>query len=89
LETTGLDSTKHDTIEIGALPVNQNSDTAKAFHALVKPHRRVTKERTLMVYTTAVIALGYAGRQRRNRRTFGSLNRILKQSFSSYKHWKY
>ena len=43
LETTGLDSTKHDVIEIEAILVNHNSGAAKVFHALVRPHRRVTR----------------------------------------------
>ena len=43
LETTGLDPMKHDIIEIGAIRVNPNSNNHDTFHALVKPHRRITK----------------------------------------------
>jgi DNA polymerase III subunit epsilon len=46
LETTGLDSTRHEIIEIGAIKVNRESDTHDTFQALVKPIRRVPRKIT-------------------------------------------
>jgi DNA polymerase III epsilon subunit family exonuclease len=46
LETTGLDPTRHEIIEIGAIRVNRDSDIHDTFSALVKPVRRVPKRIT-------------------------------------------
>ena len=46
LETTGLDSAKHEIIEIGAVRVNRDSDAHETFQALVKPKRKVSKKIT-------------------------------------------
>ena len=43
LETTGLDSNKHEIIEIGAIRVNRDSTRVTTFHTLVKPNRRIPK----------------------------------------------
>ncbi len=41
LETTGLDSHKHEIIEFGAIRANLDSNTHEAFQTLVKPRRKV------------------------------------------------
>lgn len=56
LETTGLDPTRHEIIEVGAIRVNRDSDLHEAngrfefsglgFQALVKPRRRIPKRIT-------------------------------------------
>ncbi len=46
LETTGLDCTKHEIIEIGAIRVNRDSTKHDTFQALVKPLRKVPKRIT-------------------------------------------
>jgi|ERR1019366_5770801 DNA polymerase III epsilon subunit family exonuclease len=43
LETTGLDVTKNDIIEIGAILMTHGSTAATTFHTLVKPNRRISK----------------------------------------------
>jgi DNA polymerase III subunit epsilon len=44
LETTGLDATKHEIIEIGAIRVNRDSSRHDTFQALVKPTRKLPKK---------------------------------------------
>lgn len=46
LETTGLDSSKHEIIEIGAIRVNRDSTEHETFQSLVKPKRKVPKKIT-------------------------------------------
>lgn len=46
LETTGLDPTRHEIIEIGAIRVNRDSDVHDTFQALVKPMKRIPKKIT-------------------------------------------
>jgi len=46
LETTGLDPSKHEIIEIGAIRVNRDSDQHESFQALVKPAGKVPKRIT-------------------------------------------
>lgn len=46
LETTGLDPTKHEIIEIGAIRVNRDSDVHDTFQALIKPTKRIPKKIT-------------------------------------------
>jgi DNA polymerase III epsilon subunit family exonuclease len=46
LETTGLDSEKHEIIEIGAVRVNRDSDVHDTFQVLVKPKRKISKKIT-------------------------------------------
>jgi DNA polymerase III subunit epsilon len=46
LETTGLDSTMHEIIEIGAIRVHRDSDHHQTFQALVKPKRKIPKRTT-------------------------------------------
>jgi DNA polymerase III subunit epsilon len=46
LETTGLNSDKHEIIEIGAILVNRDSDVHTTFQALVKPSKRIPKKIT-------------------------------------------
>ena len=46
LETTGLDSSKHEIIEIGAVRVNRDSDVHDTFQVLVKPKRRISRKIT-------------------------------------------
>lgn len=41
LETTGLDATKHEIIEIGAIRVNRDSINHETFQALIKPTKKV------------------------------------------------
>lgn len=45
-ETTGLDPTRHEIIEIGAIRVNRDSDDHETFQALVIPKGRITKKIT-------------------------------------------
>jgi DNA polymerase III epsilon subunit family exonuclease len=44
LETTGLDATKHEIIEIGALRVFRESTTPQTFQALVRPQANISKK---------------------------------------------
>lgn len=44
IETTGLDSEKHEIIEIGAIRVNRNSNMHTTFTALVKPKKIIIPE---------------------------------------------
>ena len=44
LETTGLDATKHEIIEIGAIRVNRDSKEHDTFQVLVKPSKKVPKK---------------------------------------------
>jgi DNA polymerase III epsilon subunit family exonuclease len=44
LETTGLDATKHEIIEIGAIRVNRDSINHETFQALVKPTKKIPKK---------------------------------------------
>jgi len=46
LETTGLDPSNHEIIEIGAIRVNRDSDQHESFQALVKPAGKVPKRIT-------------------------------------------
>ena len=46
LETTGLDPTRHEIIEIGAIRVNRDSDVHETFQVLVKPLKRIPKKIT-------------------------------------------
>ena len=46
LETTGLDPSKHEIIEIGAIRVNRDSDTHDTFQALIKPRKKIPKKIT-------------------------------------------
>jgi len=46
IETTGLDSAKHEIIEIGAVRVNRDSDVHDTFQVLVKPKRKISKKIT-------------------------------------------
>jgi DNA polymerase III epsilon subunit family exonuclease len=46
LETTGLNSSRHEIIEIGAIRVNRDSDVHDTFQALVKPTKRIRKNVT-------------------------------------------
>ena len=46
LETTGLDPSRHEIIEIGAIKANRDSDNHTTFQALVKPHKKVPKKIT-------------------------------------------
>jgi DNA polymerase III epsilon subunit family exonuclease len=46
LETTGLDPTRHEIIEIGAIRVNRDSNAHDTFQALVKPMKRIPKKIT-------------------------------------------
>ena len=46
LETTGLDWSKHEIIEIGAIRVNRDSTNHDTFQALVRPTRKVPKKIT-------------------------------------------
>lgn len=46
LETTGLDPSKHEIIEIGAIRVNRDSVQHETFQVLIKPARKVPKKIT-------------------------------------------
>ncbi len=46
LETTGLDPTKHEIIEIGAVKVNRDSNKHVTFQALIKPSKKIPKKIT-------------------------------------------
>ena len=46
LETTGLDPTRHEIIEIGAIRVNRDSDVHDTFESLVRPIKRIPKRIT-------------------------------------------
>jgi DNA polymerase III subunit epsilon len=46
LETTGLDVSKHEIIEIGAVRVNRDSDHHTTFQAFVRPSRKIPKKIT-------------------------------------------
>jgi DNA polymerase III epsilon subunit family exonuclease len=46
LETTGLDSSAHEIIEIGAIRVNRDSNVHDTFSSLVKPTGRIPKKIT-------------------------------------------
>ncbi len=48
LETTGLDPTRHEIIEIGAIRVNRDSNVHDTFQTLVRPHKRIPKMITQM-----------------------------------------
>lgn len=41
LETTGLDPSKHEIIEIGAIKVSKNQTRHEGFHALIKPKKKI------------------------------------------------
>jgi DNA polymerase III epsilon subunit family exonuclease len=44
LETTGLDSTKHEIIEIAAIRVNRDSEKHDTIQSLVKPSKKIPKK---------------------------------------------
>lgn len=44
IETTGLDSEKHEIIEIGAVKVSRDSKSHPTISTLVKPNRKVSKK---------------------------------------------
>jgi len=46
IETTGLDSSKHEIIEIGAIKVNRDSTNHETFQALIKPTIKIPKKIT-------------------------------------------
>lgn len=46
LETTGLDPSKHEIIEIGAIKVNRDSINHTTFQALLKPNKKIPKKIT-------------------------------------------
>lgn len=48
LETTGLDSEKHEIIEFGAIRVNRDSTNHDTFQTLAKPSRKVSKKITAL-----------------------------------------
>lgn len=52
VETTGLDSTIHQIIEIGAVKVNRESDHHTTFQVLVKPNSKLPKKITEMTGIT-------------------------------------
>lgn len=45
-ETTGLDPTKHEIIEIGAIRVNRDGQQHDTFETLIKPSKRISKRIT-------------------------------------------
>lgn len=53
LETTGLDPTRHEIIEIGAIRVNRDSDTHHTFKTLVIPSGRVSSRITQLTGITS------------------------------------
>ena len=46
LETTGLDTVRHEIIEVGAIRVSVDSDSHATFQALVKPEKKIPKRIT-------------------------------------------
>ena len=46
LETTGLDPSKHEIIEIGAIRVNRDGEQHDTFETLIKPSKRIPKRIT-------------------------------------------
>lgn len=46
LETTGLDPSKHEVIEIGAIRVNRDSNVHDTFQAVIKPTKRIPRKIT-------------------------------------------
>lgn len=46
LETTGLDPTRHEIIEIGAIRVNRDSNSHDTYQSLIKPSKKVPKKIT-------------------------------------------
>lgn len=46
IETTGLDPSKHEIIEIGAVRVRRDSDKHTTFQSLIKPHEEIPKKIT-------------------------------------------
>lgn len=52
LETTGLDPTKHEIIEIGAVKVNRDSDNHTTFQVFVKPTKKIPKKITELTSIT-------------------------------------
>ena len=52
IETTGLDSEKHEIIEIGAIKVNRDSDVHTTYTALVKPEKRMPQHITVITGIT-------------------------------------
>ncbi|HUA86271.1 MAG TPA: 3'-5' exonuclease [Bryobacteraceae bacterium] len=42
LETTGLDPSRHEIIEIGAIKVNRDSDVHESFQTLLRPTKRIS-----------------------------------------------
>jgi len=57
LETTGLEASRHEIIEIGAILVNRDSDDHLTFQTLVKPRKRIPKKITQITgITTEMVA---------------------------------
>ena len=52
LETTGLDPSRHQIIEFGAIKVNRDSTNHQTFQTLVKPTRKVSTKITEITGTT-------------------------------------
>ena len=52
LETTGLSPYSHEIIEIGAIRAKRDSNDHEAFHALVKPKRKIPKKITRLTGIT-------------------------------------
>ena len=46
LETTGLNPSRHEIIEIGAIKANRDSDNHTTFQALIKPSEKIPKRIT-------------------------------------------
>lgn len=56
LETTGLDSSKHEIVEIGAVRVNRDSDVHDTFQAFIKTRKKIpTKITAITGITQAMI----------------------------------
>lgn len=53
LETTGLEASRHEIIEIGAILVNRDEDEHLTFQTLVKPTKRIPKRITELTGITA------------------------------------
>ena len=58
LETTGLDPTRDEIIEIGAIRIRGCSELVETFQTLVKPRRRIPKEITELTGISSQIVKG-------------------------------